>query len=54
MQGAEVMDFEEFINQTLSPSSPAEPQQKHKAKKSAEEIMAEIMPIVEADKQRGG
>lgn len=48
------MDFEEFINQTLSPSSPAEPQQKHKAKKSAEEIMAEFMPIVEADRKKGG
>lgn len=51
MQGSEVMGFDEFVNQTLSPT---EPQQKQKRMKSAEEIMAEFMPIIEADKQRGG
>lgn len=54
MQGAEVMDFEEFVNQTLSPSSRTEPQKKHKKKKSAEDIMAEFMPLVEADRKKGG
>lgn len=51
MQGSEVMSFEEFVNQTLSPS---EPQEKQKKKKSAEDIMVEFMPLVEADRKKGG
>lgn len=45
------MDFEEFVNQTLSLT---EPQKKQKKKKSAEDIMAEFMPLVEADRKKGG
>lgn len=48
----EVMDFEEFINTTLSDK--AAPKAAPKKEKTAEDIMAELMPLVEADKQRGG
>lgn len=44
------MDFEEFVNQTFEPSAVSNKKQA----KTAEDIMAEFMPIVEADKMRGG
>nr|DAP39826.1 MAG TPA: hypothetical protein [Caudoviricetes sp.] len=46
------MDFEEFINITLSDK--AAPKAAPKKERTAEDIMAELMPLVEADKQRGG
>ena len=51
--GAEVMDFEAFVAQTMEPGKP-EPPQKKKEKRTASEILAEFAPIVEADRQRGG
>ena len=46
----EVMDFEEFVNQTFEPAAVSNKKQA----KTAEDITAEFMPIVEADKKRGG
>ena len=46
------MDYAEFVASVLS-DEPA-PQPKAKQKRTAEDIMAEIMPFVEADKKRGG
>lgn len=57
LQGVEqVMDFEEFMKITTSPGEAPKPKtQKPKTqKRTAEDIMAEFMPYVEADKQRGG
>lgn len=52
LQGAEqVMDFEEFMKLTTSPGEAPKPKIQ---KRTAEDIMAEFMPLVEADKQRGG
>ena len=54
LQGnAEIMDFEAFIAQATAPGKPEAPQKK-KEKRTAEEILAEFAPIVEADKKRGG
>lgn len=44
------MNFEEFVNQTIEPTAP-HPKTR---KKTPEEILEEFMPIVEADKKRGG
>ncbi len=49
-KGEEFMDFEEFIRQSFdneAPKAPARP------KRSAEEIMAEFLPIIEANRMRG-
>lgn len=46
----EIMDFEDFIKQTFKPGAPTPKKQK----RTAEDIMAEFMPVVEADKKRGG
>lgn len=51
--GAEVMNFEDFVAQAIQPTAPTPPR-KMKGKKTAEEILAEFAPIIEADKQRGG
>lgn len=52
LHGAEVMDYEEFISQTLKPeTAPIKPTKK---RKTADEIIAEFMPIVEADRRKGG
>lgn len=49
LKGDEVnMDFEEFINECLKPGRP----QPKKPKRTANDIMAELMPLVEADKNR--
>lgn len=48
--GEEVMDFEAFVEQTLKPGAPPP----KKKTKTAEEILAEFAPMIEADKQRGG
>lgn len=52
--GLEVMDYDEYIASVLSDEPVHE--QKQATKKTAEDIMAEIMPFVEADKRnmRGG
>lgn len=46
------MDYEEFINETLK--TPTTEPKKAKKKRTAEDIKAEFMPLVEADRQRGG
>lgn len=46
----EIMDFETFVNQTFEPEDPC----KKKHKRTAEDILADIMPIVETDRKRGG
>lgn len=46
------MDYEEFINQTLEPVTvQIKPKE---TKKTADEIIAEFMPLVEADRRKGG
>lgn len=44
------MDFEAFVEQTLKPGTPPP----KKKKRTAEDILAEFAPMIEADKQRGG
>lgn len=44
------MDFEEFIDQIFEPDTPTS----KKPQRTAEEITAEFMPIIQADKKRGG
>lgn len=46
------MDYPEFVASVLSDEPAPEP--KKKQKKTAEDIVAEFMPIVAADKKRGG
>ena len=46
------MDYPEFLASVLS-DEPA-PQPKAKKERTAEDIMAELMPFVEADKRKGG
>ena len=50
--GLEVMEYDEFIKPVFSDSDA--PQPKAKKERTAEDIMAEFMPFVEADKKRGG
>lgn len=49
----EVMGYEEFLNSVLDPSNTAAPVKEHK-QRTAEDIMAEFMPLMEADKRKGG
>ena len=46
------MDFEEFMETTLSGA--AAQSAAPKKQRTTEDILAELMPFVEADKQRGG
>ena len=46
------MDYAEFVANVLS-DSPT-PQPKTEKKRTAEDIMADVAPIVEADKRKGG
>ena len=46
------MDYAEYVKTVLS-DAPV-PQPKAEKKRTAEDIMAEFMPLVEADKKRGG
>jgi hypothetical protein len=49
LKGDEVnIDFEEFVNECLKPGKP----QPKNAKRTAEDIKAEFMPIIKADKNR--
>jgi hypothetical protein len=50
--GIEVMDYTEFIASVLS-DKPT-PQREAEKERTAEDIMAELMPLVEADKKKGG
>lgn len=45
------MEYDEFIKLVLSDSDIPQPKAKER---TAEDIMAEFMPLVEADKKRGG
>lgn len=51
-ESAEIMDFEEFMQSTLEASGV--PSKKQKEQRTAEDIMAEFMPLVEADRKKGG
>lgn len=46
------MDFEEFLQSTLGEDKTKTPQKKAKNQRSAKEIMAELMPFVEADRKK--
>lgn len=52
-KGEEIMDFEEFIRQSLDDGNDEAPKAPARPKRSGEEIMAEFMPIVDADRLRG-
>ena len=45
------MEYDEFIKTVFSDAPAPTPKNKEKA---AEDIMAELMPLVEADKKKGG
>lgn len=51
-ESAEIMDFEEFMQSTLEASGA--PSKKQKEQRTAEDIIAEFMPLVEADRKKGG
>lgn len=51
-ESAEIMDFEEFLQSTLEAGEA--PPKKQKKQRTAEDIMAEFMPLVEADRKKGG
>lgn len=51
-ESAEIMDFEEFLQSTLEAGEA--PTKKTEKKRTAEDIMAEFMPLVEADRKKGG
>lgn len=54
-ESAEIMDFEEFLQSTLdAETAPQKKQVKQKKQRTAEDIMAELMPLVEADRKKGG
>ncbi len=46
------MDFEQFMSAVFE--EPGKTPVKAQEKKAAEDIMAELMPLVEADKKKGG
>lgn len=48
------MDYEEFINLTLKAPTATTAPQKPKKERTAEDIKAEFMPLVEADRRKGG
>ena len=50
--GIEAMEYDEFIKAVLSDESTI--QLKTDTKRTAEDIMEELMPLVEADKRKGG
>ena len=51
-ESAEIMDFEEFMQSTLEASGA--PSKKQKEQRTSEDIMAEFMTLVEADRKKGG
>lgn len=55
VKGGELeMDYEQFLKAVFSPQTPAPKATKAKKVKTADEIMAEFMPLVEADRKKGG
>lgn len=50
---AEIMGFDEFIASTLTDSNTTA-KTAQKEKRTADDIMAELMPLVTADKMKGG
>jgi hypothetical protein len=46
------MEYDDFIKNVTSPSDA--PPLKSRKNRTAESIMAELMPLVEADKRKGG
>lgn len=51
-ESAEIMDFEEFLQSTLEAGeAPTKMQNKQR---TAEDIIAEFMPLVEGDRKKGG
>ena len=53
-ENAEVMSFEEFIAETTGSGLQQVAKPAKTAKRTAEEIMAELMPLVELDQKKGG
>lgn len=51
-EAVKIMDFEEFLQSTLEADEA--PPKKPKNQRTAEDIMAELMPLVEADRKKGG
>ena len=51
-ESAEIMDFEDFLQSTLEAGKA--PSKEQKKQRTAEDIMAELMPLVEADLKKGG
>ena len=49
---AEVMNYDEFMHTTLD--SDTKTPKKAEKKRTSEDIIAELMPFVEADKMKGG
>ena len=56
VKGGELeMDYEQFLKLVFSDETPAESRPtKQQKKRTADEIMAELMPLVEADRKKGG
>ncbi|GEM_PF-1695602 len=55
IRGEEVpISFSDFIDMTAGASTDTKPVKKPRTKRSPEEIEAEFMPIVRADRQKGG
>lgn len=49
------MDYEQFLKLVFSDEIPTETRPtKQQNKRTADEIMAELMPLVEADRKKGG
>lgn len=51
-ESAEIMDFEDFLQSTLEAGKA--PSKEQIKQRTAEDIMAELMPLVEADLKKGG
>lgn len=56
VKGGELeMDYEQYLKLVFSDETPADPRPtKKQNKRTADEIMAEFMPLVEADRKKGG
>lgn len=53
-ENAEVMSFEEFIEETMGGGLKQIAKPAKAAKRTAEDIMAEFMPLVGLDQKKGG
>jgi len=55
VKGGELeMDYEQFLKTVFSTQPAPTTQTKREKKRTADEIMAEFMPLVEADRKKGG